>query len=54
MTLHELMDRVLAVFPDAMFDESDEREVVIYTGMLRHPDDNWNTGSRPVEPLTEN
>lgn len=54
MTLKELMDRLLALCPDAMFDESGEGEVVVYTGMRKHDDDDWLAGSLPVEPLTEN
>lgn len=54
MTLQELMNRLIDLCPDAMFDESGEGEVVVYTGLRKHADDDWNVGSLRVEPLTEN
>lgn len=54
MTLRELMDRLVALCPDAMFDESGEGEVVVYTGLRKHDNDDWLQGRMPVAPLTEN
>jgi hypothetical protein len=54
MTLKELMDRVIALCPDAMFDETSEGEVIVHTGLLVHPDENWNVGDHHLTPLTEN
>lgn len=52
LTLKQLMDRMLAEFPDAMFDESPDGEVVVYTGLAAHPEEDWNEGSLPLTPLT--
>jgi hypothetical protein len=51
MTLRELMDRILAVCPDAIFDETGEGEVIVYTGALTHPDEDWLVGSLPVRAV---
>ena len=51
MTLKQLMDRVLALCPDAMFDEDSSGEVIVYTGAFAHPDDDWLNGSLPVRDV---
>jgi hypothetical protein len=54
MTLKQLMDRIIEVCPDAMFDENGEGEVVVHTGLVAHPEEDWNEGSLPLTPLTTN
>lgn len=51
MTLKELMDRVLALCPDAVFDEDSSGEVIVYTGAFVHPEDDWLHGSLPVQDI---
>jgi len=51
MTLKELMDHVLSTFPDAMFDECETGEVVVYLGVAADPDDDWQHGTLPVRPI---
>jgi hypothetical protein len=53
MTLKELMDRIVAVCPDAMFDETGDGEVVVLTGLRAHPNEDWNVGANRVEPIDE-
>jgi hypothetical protein len=53
MTLSELMAAVLAVCPDAMFDETGDGEVIVHTGMRIHPDEDWGVGALPVTPIDE-
>jgi len=53
MTLKELMDRVLAVFPDAMFDEAADGEVIVFTGKRAHPEEDWNEGSLKLQPILD-
>lgn len=52
MTLKELMDRITAVCPDAMFDETADGEVIVHTGFIAHPEEDWNEGALPLIPLT--
>lgn len=54
MTLKQLMDRIIEVCPDAMFDETGDGEVVVHTGLAAHPEEDWNEGSLPLIPLTTN
>lgn len=55
MTLNELMQQMLAVFPKAVFDETHTGEVVVYTGLAAHPEANWDDpascGLTPVDKL---
>jgi|688.fasta_scaffold993573_3 hypothetical protein len=53
MTLKELMDRVLAMLPDAMFDETGDGEVIVMTGKRAHPEEDWNEGSLPLQPILD-
>lgn len=53
MTLRELQDRILAVCPDAMFDEDGYGQVMVYTGLLTHPDEDWMVGDMPVRPFDD-
>lgn len=53
MTLRELMDRLTALCPDAIFDEDGSGEVIVYTGLQTHPDDSWTVGDLPVRPVDE-
>lgn len=54
MTLKELMDRVTAMLPDAMFDETADGEVVVHTGWRAHPEEDWNEGLLPLRPIVDN
>ncbi len=51
MTLKELMDRIVAVCPDAMFDECADGQVVVYTGLVADPEEDWLECSLPVRPI---
>lgn len=55
MTLKELMDKMLAIFPAAYFDETHVGEVIVHTGMAAHPEANWDDpascGLTPVDKL---
>jgi hypothetical protein len=53
ITLKELMDRVLAAFPDAMFDEAHDGEVIVHTGWRAHPEEDWDEGSLPLLPILD-
>lgn len=54
MTLQELMDQVRRVCPMALFDEDGSGEVVVYTGLRTHPDEDWLVGGLPVLPVDTN
>lgn len=54
MTLRELMDRLLDVCPQAIFDEDGSGEVVVYTGLQTHPEEDWLVGGLPVLPVDDN
>lgn len=41
MTLAELMQRIKAIAPDAFFDEAGNGEVVVHTGLVAHPEADW-------------
>jgi hypothetical protein len=51
MTLKELMDRILLVCPQAVFDEDDRGEVIVYTGQTVPRDADWESGHGTLEPL---
>lgn len=53
MTLNELIDRLRGVCPDAIFDEDGSGEVIVYTGLRTHPDEDWMVGGLPVMPVDE-
>ena len=53
MTLKELMARITAVCPDAMFDEGPDGEVLILSGLAAHPEEDWNEGSLPLRPIVD-
>lgn len=53
MTLKELMHRVLDVMPDAMFDQGPEGEVLILSGFVAHPEEDWNEGALPLRPIVD-
>ena len=53
MTLAELMDRILSICPQAVFDEGESGEVVVYTGQSVPPDSDWESGHGTLAPLDE-
>jgi hypothetical protein len=50
MTLKELMDRILSLCPQAVFDE-DGGEVIVYTGQTVPRDADWESGHGTLKPL---
>lgn len=53
MRLFEVMDRITALFPNALFDEGEGGEVVVHLGVKVHPDDDWEHASQPVVPIDQ-
>lgn len=53
MTLQELIDCIIPLCPNAIFDEGQDGEVVIHTGHAVHGDADWESGHGLLEPLDE-
>jgi hypothetical protein len=53
MTLKELIDRILILCPQAVFDEGPDNEVVIYTGHALPSTADWEGGHGTLEPIAE-
>lgn len=51
MTLADLMREIQAIAPLAMFDEGDNGEVVVFTGLVVPPNADWSHDDTPIEPL---
>lgn len=53
ITLKQLMDKVIDLLPDAMFDEGPDGEVIVLSGLAAHPEEDWNEGSLPLRPILD-
>jgi hypothetical protein len=53
MTLRELQDRILAICPDAHFDECGDGQVLCYTGHIVHEDEDWLVGDMPLRSFDD-